>query len=321
MTDAWPLPPAYNLAQCLERLPPHAQNKHALLKAQLDDAIVLVRALMERVTAAERKFGEISRRRAFAITARNEVALAEVEAELSHAGRQVGKLRAELATRNAVRANHDQVLGRVENFVRTLFSGAVELVPPPWPERLPPLQHEGEGLLDALERTRREIGGLQSELARVRAAPLPMKEVRAAIADQVARMARAGTPRLAVSGTTVELSWPDLPPIMIPNMPFNAPPGSASKLMAWLFADKIVAELVADLPVTDSPGAIASADRPARLRALEGKICALECVEEKLVLTALGQGLDVLRRSGADVWAVLYTTFDDEEVAVAEAAE
>ena len=48
------------------------------------------------------------------------------------------------------------------------------------------------------------------------------------------------------------------------------------------------------------------------MRALEARIYGLEITEERLVMAALDEGLEVHRRPDASPWAVLYTTVEEE---------
>ena len=316
MTE-WPLPPVYSLVQATERLPPRAQRKLADLEALAADAEMLARALQDRIRKQELKCSEIAHRRDRALATRNAEALAGLDRDLAGAIASLDKHRRDLNTRNSHAANTAQTLGVLRNFVQALVSGLGELVPPQ-PARLPPLQRPNETVLDALERTRREIGGAGSELARVKTAPLPVKEIKAQIAAQVDAMARAGAPRVAMkTATEVAVSWPDLPPVQIADAPVYAP-GAASKLMCWLHRDRIVAELCADLPA-DSSHVIPSADRPGKLREIEAKLYALELVEELLVMAAQAANLDVQRRVNASPWAILFASDGEEQFA--EAAE
>jgi hypothetical protein len=70
--------------------------------------------------------------------------------------------------------------------------------------------------------------------------------------------------------------------------------------------------------IVDTSGGIASRERPRLIRAAEARIFALEVGEERLVVAALEQGLEVHRRIDASPWAILLA---DTEPVRAEAAE
>lgn len=320
MIDAWPPPIAYSFPQCLEQLSPGAQQKLGDLEGEAADAAALSRVLQDRIRKQESKCSEIAHRRDRAAATRNAAAVAELDAELQAAVAVLDKLRRDLDARNAVAANTTQTVSRLRNFIIALVGGLSDMQPPPPPPgRLPPLQRADESVLAAIDRLRREIAVSQAEISRIKSAPLPLAEIKAAIASQVDAMAAAGQPRVQVLGTTVEVAWPDLPPVPLPEPVYS--PGSASRLACWLHRDRLLAELVADLP-EDSPHAIASADRPGLLREIESRVYGLEISEEKLIMHARGQGLDgVQRRAAASCWAILFTEADDEQEAVREAAE
>src|SRR5262249_56158867 len=106
---------------------------------------------------------------------------AGVDAELGGGGGDRDKVEGGRWKRNCVRANTEQVISRINNFVGELFSGASDINPPPWPDAVPG-PHESESVGDAILRLRSEISVARSELQRIKTAPLPASEVRAAIA-------------------------------------------------------------------------------------------------------------------------------------------
>lgn len=312
MTE-WPQPLVYSYPQAVAQLSPRARQKLADLEAMVSDAEALQRSLMARIVTAERAYAEVGRRRNYAVTARRDHT--ELDAEVTAAARQCERLRTELGRRNATRAGNEQVLSRLRNFITALIGGMVEMNPPPSPVPKVAWQpRENEDVLAALDRVRSDIGSAQNEIARIKGAPLPAKEIKAAIAARIDAMAREGAPRVSVMGTEVSLQWPDMPIVMVPGHAFSAP-GAASKLMCWLFGEKLSAELCAD--IEDRSGAIPAADRAPRLREIEARLYAWECGEERLVLMAQAASLDVARRASASPWALLYTTDDEREVLAA----
>jgi prefoldin subunit 5 len=270
MSDAWPLPPPTSLGQCLERLPVRARDKFADLKGQVADAIALQSTAQARYAAANVSYGEIVRRRGLAASNRDAEQVARIDAEMAQIRAKLDKLERERERRNQQRASVEQVVSRLENFIRAMFTGAVELHPPPYPDELP-ARKPGESLSDALARVRSEIMGLQGEIMRIRMAPPPVSEVKHAIEAAVDRLAREGQPRLVVgTDAKIELVWPDEQRFGPVGSVLAAPSGSASKLMAWLHRDRILAELTVDL--REAPGAIPSHKRPALIRDLEARV-------------------------------------------------
>jgi hypothetical protein len=310
-------PPPYSLTQCLDRLPPRARGKYDDLRAMLADSEALQRSLMERVRAKEERLADLARRRDYAVRPGGDAAqLARLDAELAVVRADLDRLERERARRNSVRANTEQVVSRLNNFIMQLFSGASDAAAPPWPANVPG-PRDGESVSDAILRLRRDIAVAQGELRRVQTAPPPASEIRAVLVAEVDRMADEGRPHVAVDGGRVRVQWPDVMLYAGSGAALSAPSGSASKMLAALFPAELKKLLAAG--VGDVPGAVASAERPRLVRELEARVLALEVAEEKLVCEALDAGLDVHRRVDASPWAILYA--DVEEAARAEAAE
>jgi hypothetical protein len=166
-------PPPYSLVQCLDRLPPRARAKYDSLKGLLADAEALQRSLMERVRAKEERLADLRRRREYAsVPGGNAAEVAKLDGELSAVRGDLDRLERERSRRNGVRANTEQVVSRLNNFIMQLFSGASDATAPRWPAEVPG-PRKGESLADALMRLRREISVAQGELMRVKTAPPP----------------------------------------------------------------------------------------------------------------------------------------------------
>jgi hypothetical protein len=317
MSAAWPLPPPTSLGQCLERLPARARSKYSDLKAQVDDGKALVAAVQARYVAVQTTYAETARRRSYAAGNRDAAKVAELDGELAALHRKVDQLATERARRNATHVSAEQTISRLSNFILAMFSGADFPPPPPYPDVVPGCNAD-ESLPDALARVRAEVMALKGEAQRVRLAPVPLSETKRAIAAEVDKLAAQGRPRLTLApGGKVELHMPDMQVFAPPGQALSAPAGSASKLMAWLHRDKILAELVADL--AEPRGAIASAKRPALLADIEARLYALEIRGALGVADAGRGGLEVHRRADASPWAVLYEA--EEEMPLPVAAE
>jgi hypothetical protein len=130
-------------------------------------------------------------------------------------------------------------------------------------------------------------------------------------------MASEGKPHVSVDAGRIAIHWPDVMPYAVPGAALSAPSGCASKMLAALFPEEMKTLLVAG--VKDVKGAVASAERPRLLREIEAHVLALEIGEERLVMAALDEGLEVHRRIEASPWAVLYGGVEEE--GIAEAAE
>ena len=310
-------PPPYSLTQCLDRLPPRGRRKYDDLKSLLADAEALQRSLMERVRVKEDRLADLRRRREYASVPGGDVAaVAKLDAELSAVRADLDRLERERSRRNGVRANTEQVCSRLDNFIMQLFSGASDDAAPRWPAKVPG-PRAGESLADALIRVRREISVAQGELRQIKTAPPPSSEIKAALVAEVDRMAGEGKPRVSVDGGKITIHWPDVQPYAVPGAALSAPSGSASKMLCALFGDQLKKLLAAG--VGDVKGAVPSAERPKRVREIEARVLALEVAEERLVMAAPEEGLEVHRRIDASPWAILYA--EEEAAAHAEAAE
>jgi hypothetical protein len=288
--------------------------KYDALKAQLDDFEALQRALHERIKSKEDRAADLMRRYDYCARPGGDSTEAErLERELTSARADLDKLERERGRRNAARANTEQVCSRLDNFILSFYSGAADIEPPQWPTSVPG-PNDDESITDALLRIRHEIGIAQGEARRVQVAPLPASEVRAAIEAEVDRMASSGVPHVSVAAGKVEIIWPDQQRHAVPGSALSAPSGSASQLDCWRDPDGMKKRLTAG--ITGLRGAIPAADRPRLIREAEARILALEIAEERLVMAALDQGLEVHRRIGANPWVIL-----NADAAHAEAAE
>jgi hypothetical protein len=136
----------------------------------------------------------------------------------------------------------------------------------------------------------------------------------------VDQMAAAGRPQLDLSGGQVKVWWPD-----VSEYSQGAPVGSAGKLLAWLFRDRLMeAVLQAFAPAigddADDPG-IPLGERPGREQVLPAHILKLERDEEALVEQALAAGHDVRRRADMDPMALLAIGWKEPQEAALSADE
>jgi hypothetical protein len=277
MTDPMFSPPVYSLAQAIERLGPTSRARYQDLRGLLADAEALQRSLMERMGEGEQEYRRIQHRLArAALPGGDQDEAKQLEADLAAAGAKLDKLEAERSKRNSVRANVEQVISRLDNFIGALYSGL-----------------------------RGEINRTRSELARVRAAPLPAAEIRAALIERVERMAAEGQPRVVIEGTKVKLYFSDEQLYASPGQALVAPSGGASKLDCWLHRDQMIDRLDEIIERLTGPNAIPAGERPGLVRALEEHLFELEVEEEHWVAQAIAAGLECHRRVDASPWAIL----------------
>jgi hypothetical protein len=317
MSSDWVLPPPYSLTQLLERLPAHARRKYDDIKALLADSEALQRSLMERIKVKEDQLADLMRRRSYASDGGNDAEVKRLDDELAAVRADFDRLERERSKRNSVRANSDQVVSRLNNFLMERASGAVDVAPPPRLTSVPAGRKKGESTADALTRVRREIGAAKAELLRIRSAPPPSDEIKLSIIEEVDALAKEGRPLVTCNDGKVELHLPDVQIYASPGAALSAPSGSASKMLAWLFRKEMLRKLIAE--VEDNEGGIPTIERPQRIREMEERIFGLEIAEEKLVCQALEAGLEVHRRIDANPWALLgYGVVAEEALQAAE---
>ena len=272
----------------------------------------------ERVRAKEERLADLRRRREYhSVPGGNAAEVAKLDGELAAVRADLDRLDRERSRRNSHRGNTEQVVSRLNDFVMRLFSGVDDASAPRWPAKVPG-PRDGESLSDAILRLRHEIGMARGELQQIKTAPPPAAEIKAALVAEVDRMAAEGKPRVSIDGGRIAIHWPDVQPYAVSGAALAAPSGSGSKMLAALFGDQLKKLLTAG--VDEVKGAIASSERPKRVREIEARILALEVAEERLVMAALEEGLEVHRRIDASPWAILYAE-EEAAHAHAEAAE
>jgi hypothetical protein len=169
----------------------------------------------------------------------------------------------------------------------------------------------GETLPQAIERVRREIFSVKSEIGRLQAAPLTAAELREKITAEIDALARQGCPQLDTK--TGNLTWAD----DAPSHSFGVPGGAPRALLCWLFHDEMLAAVTAGLD-QEIAGSIPAAERPRREADLRQRLLQLEHEEEALIMRAPAAGHGVQRRADASPWAVLQievTSVEQQEAA------
>jgi hypothetical protein len=148
-----------------------------------------------------------------------------------------------------------------------------------------------EPIADAIIRTRQEILEVQHELGNVKTAPMSRGEAEAAIRHQVEELAARGRPTLDTVGGNFNLrSWRT---------------ADVAGVLSWLFRDRVIEALTAQLG-DDAAAGLSAADRAAaRTKELKTRLDGLERQEEMLVVQALGEGVACDRRPDASPACVL----------------
>ena len=265
----------------LSMLPPSARRKYEGWQARLGDAHALLASIGERRKVYETRLavaqttlaslGDPGRR--------DEVKAKKLEAELAEINADLEHLDSDRAKRQAERDSAERVLTPLQLFLKSLWSA-------PDPYRAAPTAlrsvvvetklQDGETAAQALARVRRQISGVQSELGKLKSAPLPAAEVRAKVEAEIDALARQGCPSLNTKDG--RLTWPD----DAPSHSFGAPGGSARALLCWLYHDEVLKAATSGLD-QEIPDSIAAAERPAREAQLRAELLRLEREEVALV--------------------------------------
>lgn len=304
---------AWSLPQMLKALPLVARRKHAALTDQVDNWRALIKANLARDQDREHELMMLKNR---AATCHPDDRPA-VEEEIALVTDELDKLSRDRAKLNSMRANGEQVLAQINNFIPLWYGSQLPAHLQPKgklrPVHVMPQRRDGESVADAIVRVRSEIMGLKAELAQVQAAPLPRKELLAKAKAHVAELARQGAPMIDTASGSFTVNWDALsvPPH------WNSSPDVLMRKLALMFPDKVYEMLAAK--IADAPG-VPAAERERRIRELESEILQLQHTEEALVEQAIESGLEVHRNPYASPWALLGLT--DEPLGVmAVAAE
>jgi hypothetical protein len=188
----------------------------------------------------------------------------------------------------------------------------------------------GENFRTAVDRVRAQIGACDTEWAHVDAAPMPLVELKAAIVQQVDRLAASGEPKIlardGVGGPT------DLDTMIRARRANTADPTNlttvlrvqragdllmsdvSSPFVFWLDRDRIIERLHALAAAQDFTSALTDDQRDAALERLLDKRLELEFAEEALIIGAAEEGTIVARRRDADPRAILQVAevFEEE---------
>ena len=128
-----------------------------------------------------------------------------LRADLDKVALDSGKHTALRANSQQVKAAIDSWLGQREVDNTIVGQGALRAV------KLDGKPKAGEAIDDGIRRLRKDIMQLKSERARIIAAPLPAKDIKAAIVKQVEALAARSRPPLTLDGGKVEISFADMP--------------------------------------------------------------------------------------------------------------
>lgn len=196
------------------------------------------------------------------------------------------------------------VVNAVMRYLEQLPRGA-ELVPVEAKTAKP---GKGESFADAVERVRGQIRDLDALVRETKSAPIPAQKAKEIARAYVQKLAAEGRPDVSqLLKRGADPKWPNQPLQgfnvngMIPQL------AKALPVIAWMHQDALVAamEREIDAETEISEGAISDDDRKFKLMELADDRLDLEHQEESLIRQAAEDGIEIMRRRGADPRAVL----------------
>jgi hypothetical protein len=219
-----------------------------------------------------------------------------------------------LAHRLAVERDKHAERHRVLSLLMSrLKQWSVELRVPPGSvvELAPPLDIKlkaNETAAAAIEATRKQIAGVQRDIAATRRLPMKRACQIEAMRGYLARLAERSWPKLGFDAKgNATMQWVDSIPTM----------DSVLGLLVFaLGADQVSAAFALNLEA-EAPNAISPLEREKRLAGLAAELAILESKEETLIERAGQEGQEVLRRPDASPLAVLGVSI----IAAQEAAQ
>jgi capsule polysaccharide export protein KpsE/RkpR len=242
--------------------------------------------------------------------------IAALDAEIAELASEAERLQPVLAQRRAKAQSDRQLAVAVRQWLEGQPPGVRY-------EMAAPIRNpmaKGETAIQAIGRLRDEIGRLQAELRRVRAAPLSkaaQKQRARAYVDRLASEAGA-TVRGLDGGRPFELHFAAVQSTSIAT---SAADIKTLRVLAWAAPDALLGAIDRELDkLPSATGAMDAAEKEAALAELADRIDALERAEEGLIEAVHASGGDVARRPDAGPAAVLGIRRVDDRVAAARSA-
>jgi hypothetical protein len=189
------------------------------------------------------------------------------------------------------------LVNKIRQWLRELPPGTA--FDPVTPVRAKP--NKDETIAAAIARVRLDILSCKQDLAAARNAPLPVAELKRAVAARVLRMKNNGAPNLTVDGGKLVLWFTD-PRAGDSRCELN----EVARLLAWFDPERLTARLTDEIDALGEPqNPLAPKDKEKKLAELTAHMDQLERAEESLIEAGQEQGLDAGRRADASPAAVL----------------
>jgi hypothetical protein len=297
--------PAWSPRQVFDRLPACSKTKYRRLKQLADDAGALERSALHKIQLLEGEVSDLIIRSRSVDPAEKET-IAAINEEIGTLHADIARLNQERAKRQGTRANTEQVLAYLNEFINTQLgldrAGADASHFRPITIALDAADREDPKtrLLDL----RHEISTIKAEIVALRHAPLTAAEIKQQITRMVDALGAQGAPAFNLAAGKVEIQWPDGNPYAPPSSVRSAPPLGATKMLCRYARDVVLADLLAGIDDAAADG-ISLAEREQRTNELQARLLLLEHREEAIVVYLLDQNVEVFRRPGASGLALL----------------
>ena len=297
-------------------LPAEPAEKLHQVRSLRDDAGAIQRGIVERTldarqarTVAEERLRFVKRPPAGRHAGDDHPAVITAQAALNAANAELARLQQHEAVISATFATRDGLVIKIERFLRSAASGGKAFATAPAVE---PRLQKGEGILDAIERVRRQSRTIAADLHTVASAPVPSAVARQRMREQIEALAEMGRPNVSTliedrAGKVefAEVSRKTLARSETPAFVGWMEPDAVA-LTAWLHRDALLARLDAEITEeADDKAALSDADRARKTKELEGDAAMVARQLAALVWQARADGLPAEFDEDADPLAVL----------------
>lgn len=284
-----------------DRLPPRAAAKVSALIASVDEA--------EALSAVAQRNGDRLRQEV-ALLANQLEAMPErgqperrelLEKQVETLKGEADATQAAWRARSTQSANGRQALAQIRHWLSNVPNDLVveDVIDLP----LPPT---GD-LSAAVDQLRTQIEDIKAQVREIRAAPLPIEDLKAKATALVERLANAAHPRLEAVNGEMELRFAAHGVAIAESAEPNKD-ARLLKIMAWLYPEMIERRMHALLDAKaadETADAVSEDEKATRVSTLKGLLLKLEREEEAAIVAAVGMGQPIPRRQRANPLAVL----------------
>jgi hypothetical protein len=266
----------------IDRLPASARVKLRRLEQLAGDARALTQARLHAIDNMRVELRNARDRRA-TTDPHDNAAMASAEGEVSVIEQRIEEAQRDVDRRSAAQRSTEQVLSQIADWLQRLPPNRVLQS-----AEAPKIKTSAANVSDQIEKARRRIIKLQSELQVVQAAPPTLDDLARAIDQHVAQLARDGKPQInLIGGLRVDWQMRALP----------------HQFWAWVAAEVLANALLDQIGAVQ--GGMSDSERSTRTRKIKRDLLEIERQEEALIEFAQSNGVDATRRPLADARAIL----------------